>query len=114
MHEDTGRSLSTYFLIAACRELWFLTRAARRVTAGQPFTSPLGGGCLLAGGGLGGGGAVGDLARVLVFGMATGLGLFSAPGAVRWRGQEAGDRGREQARAGRQLDVPAVVDVQRR
>ena len=29
-------------------------------------------------GGLGGGGAVGDLARALVFGMTTGLGLFSA------------------------------------
>jgi hypothetical protein len=51
--------------------------------------------------------------RALVFGMTTGLDLFSAPGIVR-RGQEAGDQGREQARAGRQLDVAAVVDVQRR
>ena len=69
------------------------------------------------GGGLGdrgGGGAVGDLARALVFGMRTGLDLFSAPGIVRRRGQEAGDQGREQARAGCQLDVAAVVDVQRR
>ena len=101
------------------------SRVARRVAAGQCCTSPLGGGCLLADGGLGGrglfagvaerggglgggglggllggagglqrlgervclggglgglggGGAVGDLARALVFGMTTGLGLFSA------------------------------------
>jgi len=46
--------------------------------------------------------------------MTTGLGLFTVPGIVRRRGQEAGDQGREQARAGRELDVAAVVDVQRR
>jgi len=57
---------------------------------------------------------LGDLARALVFGITTGLDMFSAPGIVRRRGQEAGDQGREQARAGRQLDVAAVVDVQRR
>src|SRR5271165_2847596 len=68
------------------------------------------------GGGLGGpgGGGLGGPARALVFGMTTGLGLFSAPGIVRRRGQEAGDQGGEQGRAGRQLDVAAVVDVQRR
>jgi imidazolonepropionase-like amidohydrolase len=42
-------------------------------------------------------------------------GLISAPGIVRGRrAQETGDEGREQARAGHQLDVAAVVDVQRR
>ncbi|MFI5084013.1 MAG: hypothetical protein ACHQCE_23335, partial [Streptosporangiales bacterium] len=46
--------------------------------------------------------------------MTTGLDVFSAPGIVRRRGQEAGDQGGEQARSGRQLDVAAVVDVQRR
>src|SRR5262249_25483177 len=46
--------------------------------------------CLGGGlGGLSGGGAVGDLARALVFGMTTGLGLFGAAGIVRRRGQEA-------------------------
>jgi hypothetical protein len=63
---------------------------------------------------LGGGGAVGDLARALVFGMTAGPGLSGAPGVVRRRGQEAGDHGREQVRAGCQFDVAAVVDVQRR
>jgi hypothetical protein len=85
MYEDIGSSLSSYFLIAACRELWFLTRVARRVRAGQCCTSPLGGACPLAGGGLGGGGAVGDLARALVFGMRTGPDLSGAPGIVRRR-----------------------------